>query len=175
MSSRTRFPMADPRPTVSRSPYPSRTEFPRPAGSQFPVSIGPFNMLTCNVAVAINAFYRQHRFPRPHPCSSEPSVAGLDPSMCGLPPGTILYCQLSPLHKITLDDEMKVAASIPAEAKFFAWAYPVVDDGTVVHGNSAEHMFLKYGGYVYFNRASEAVGTTCIAPAPLGSSGLVFC
>jgi len=94
--------------------------------------------------------------------------------MCGLPPGAILYCQLSPLHKITLDDEMKVAASIPKESKFFAWAYPVVDDGTIVHGNSAEHMFLKYGGYVYFNRSSEAVGTNSIAPAPLGSSGLAF-
>jgi len=47
-----------------------------------------------------------------------------------------------------------------------------VDD--VVHGNSAEHMFLKYGGYVHFNRACEVVGTNSIAPAPFGSSDLVF-
>lgn len=140
----------------------------------FPVSIGPFKTLNCSVATAINAFYRQQQFPRPQLDNPEPSLAGLDPSVCGLPPGAILYCQLSPLHKITLDDEMKVAASIPMEAKFFAWAYPVVDDGTVVHGHSAEHMFLKYGGYVYFNRACEAVGTNSIAPAPVGSSGLVF-
>jgi len=124
------------------------------------------------VASAINAFYRQHHFPRPEADSPEPSLAGLDSSKCGLLTGD-LYCQLSPLHKITLDDEMKEAANIPREATFFAWAYPVVDDGTVL-GNSAEHMFLKYGGYVYFNRVFEAVGTNSIAPAPLGSSGLTF-
>lgn len=144
------------------------------AAPEFPVSIGPFNMSTCSVGAAINAFYRQHQIPRPHPYSPGPSLAGVDPSKIGVSSSKMLYCQLSPLHRVTLEDEMRVAANIPKEAKFFAWAYPVPDDGIVMLGNAAEHMFLKYGGYVYFNRSSEVVGTNSIAPAPLGSSGLVF-
>lgn len=101
-------------------------------------------------------------------------MVGVDPMSCGLSGGEILFGQLSPLHPVTLDEETKAAANIPADSKHFAWAYPVVDDGALVAGSSAEHMFLRYGGYVYFNRSGEAIGTNSIAPAPLGTLGLMF-
>jgi len=131
-------------------------------------------MASCRVASAINAFYRQHAFPRPDPESAVNSMAGIDPQACGLLGGEIVYCQLSPLHRITLDDEAKAAANIPQASKYFAWAYPAVDDGAFGAGHSAEHMFLRFGGYVYFSRDCQAVETNSIAPAPCGTLGLMF-
>lgn len=140
----------------------------------FPVSVGPFTTQSCRIASALNAFYRQHQFPRPNPESAENSYAGLDPGSAGLGHGEPLYCQLSPLYEITLTVELKEAANIPREAKFFAWAYPVVDDGRGLAGSSAEHMFLTHGGYTYFSPDRAVVGTTCIVPAELGTPGLTF-
>jgi len=101
-------------------------------------------------------------------------MVGIDPRACGLAHAQTIFCQLSPLHLITLDDETKVAANIPEHSKYFAWAYPAVDDGTFRMGTSAEHHFLLYGGYVYFCRDRKAIGTNSIAPAPLGTEGLMF-
>jgi len=86
-----------------------------------------------------------------------------------------IFCQLSPLHQITLDAETKAAANIPKEATYFAWAYPIVNDGSVrLSGQSPEMAFLEYGGYIYFNDARDAVGTNSICPAALGTLGLMF-
>merc|ERR1719379_3410305 len=107
--------------------------------------IGPFTMQSADVAGAFNAFYRQHTdFPKPDPESNENSMAGMDPSRAGISGNEIVFCQLSPLHGITLDAEAKVAANIPEESKYFAWAYPVVL--TSEHGSrgtqNAQRAFL---------------------------------
>lgn len=137
--------------------------------------IGPFTMQTTGLAAAFNAFYRQHQFPKPDPNSEENSMAGLDPSSAGLGQGDIIFCQLSPLHRITLDDETKDAANIPRQAEFFAWAYPAVDDGSgKMQGTRPESVFLQYGGYVYFNGGRDAIATNAIVPAPFETLGLMF-
>jgi len=141
---------------------------------EFPSTIGPFTMQPCRVHNAINAFYRQHQFPKPDPTSDGNSMAGVDPGAAGLGSGEILFCQLSPLHRITLDDETKAAANIPRASEYFAWCYPVVDDGVPIQGSSPEALFLQFGGYVYFSVSSDAIGSNCIAPAPLGTLGLMF-
>jgi len=130
-------------------------------------------MQSCRVFSAINAFYRQHEFPRPDPASDENSMAGLDPAAIGLGAGEIMFCQLSPLHPITLDSETKAAANIPQDARFFAWCYPVVDVGTRLP-STGEGTFLQYGGYLYFDDSREAIGTNGVAPAALGTLGLMF-
>lgn len=137
---------------------------------EFPACVGPFTMQTVNVARAFNAFYRQHQFPKPDPESSENSMAGFDPLQAGIPGQEIKFCQLSPLHRITLDEETKVIASIPKDAKYFAWVYPMVKDET----GGPSNPFLDYGGYIYFNDQRDAVGTNAIVPAPLGTLGLMF-
>merc|ERR1719482_726345 len=45
----------------------------------------------------------------------------MDPYAAGMGESDIVFCQLSPLHPITLDAETKVAANIPAAAIHFAW------------------------------------------------------
>lgn len=144
---------------------------------QFPATIGPFTMTPVKLAGAFNAFYRQHQFPKPDPSSDENSMAGLDPAIAGLGRGDIIFCQLSPLHKITLDVETKQAANIPKEASYFAWAYPMVQDGlamTAAQMQTGEGAFLQFGGYIYFNDSRDAVGTNSIRPADLGAEGLMF-
>mmetsp|Transcript_120615 Transcript_120615/g.257594 ORF Transcript_120615/g.257594 Transcript_120615/m.257594 type:complete len:320 (+) Transcript_120615:88-1047(+) len=143
---------------------------------EFPVCVGPFTMSPAQLAGAFNAFYRQHQFPKPDPTSDENSMAGLDPSAAGQGMRDIVFSQLSPLHEITLDEETKAAACIPKDARFFAWAYPVVQDGaSTLNGfQGAEAAFLEYGGYIYFNSSRDVVGTNSILPAPLGSLGLMF-
>lgn len=122
----------------------------------------------------MNTFYRQHEFPRPDPDSAEPSMGGVDPYSCGFGQGDIMFCQLSPLHEVTLDDEGKEAAGIPKETEYFAWAYPMVDDGSLTAGTSPEHMFVQLGGYVYFDATRNVVATKSIIPAPLGTLAVMF-
>lgn len=150
------------------------------ASLAFPASIGPFTMGRVELGRAFSAFYRMFGdFPRPSPASDENMMAGLDLTAVGWYSfREIVFCQLSPLHPITLDAESKDAANIPPSSTHFAWAYPVVvDEGvlqTAAPGNGAEKAFLQYGGYVYFDRQSNVVGTNSICPAPLGTAGLTF-
>lgn len=139
--------------------------------------IGPFTMQSADIAGAFNAFYsRNTEFPKPDPQSNENSMAGMDPYRAGISGNEIVFCQLSPLHRITLDVEAKVAANIPKESKYFAWAYPVVltDEHNSSGAQSAQRAFLDYGGYTYFNENRDVVGTNSIIPAPLGTPGLAF-
>jgi len=133
-------------------------------------------MVPAELPGAFNAFYRQHQFPKPDPSSDENSMAGLDPSAAGLGQGDIAFCQLSPLHPITLDDETRNAAGIPKDARYFAWAYPMVDDGSIAFrgGGTPAKAFLEYGGYIYFSDACDVVGTNAIQPAPPFTLGLMF-
>eukprot|EP00401_Gymnodinium_catenatum_P077103 CAMPEP_0117505678 /NCGR_PEP_ID=MMETSP0784-20121206/25508_1 /TAXON_ID=39447 /ORGANISM="" /LENGTH=332 /DNA_ID=CAMNT_0005301111 /DNA_START=54 /DNA_END=1052 /DNA_ORIENTATION=- len=132
-------------------------------------------MVGANLSGAFNAFYRQHQFPKPDPSSDDNSMAGLDPAAAGLGRGDIVFCQLSPLHRLTLDSETKRAANIPDAAVFFAWAYPMVCDGSLqVSAESPEGAFLQFGGYIYFDECRDAVGTNAIRPAALGTIGLMF-
>jgi hypothetical protein len=103
-------------------------------------------------------------------------MAGIDPQAAGLRSFDIIFCQLSPLHTITLDLEAKIAAGIPSDATFFAWAYPVVEDvgSPIRFREDASGAFMRYGGFLYFDRDSSVVGANGIAPAPPGSRGLVF-
>lgn len=102
-------------------------------------------------------------------------MAGMDPSQAGMGAGEIVFCQLSPLHPITLDAETKAAANIPDAATFFAWAYPMVlEAGMSRPRGAAELAFVEYGGYIYFNDRREVVGTNSINPAPFGTLGLMF-
>jgi len=143
---------------------------------EFPVGIGPFTMSPVDLSAAFNAFYIQHQFPKPDPSSEENSMAGLDPARARLGHGDIIFCQLSPLHRITLDTETKAAASIPAAATYFSWCYPMVttDDGPRLSGATGEQNFLTFGGYIYFDNKQDVVGTNAIAPAPLDTLGLMF-
>jgi len=103
-------------------------------------------------------------------------MAGLDPHQAGMPSAEIIFCQISPLHRITLDDETKTAANIPKEAKFFAWAYPIVPmPGLQLPADgSPERAFLDYGGYVYYSNNRDTLATNAVVPAPLGTLGLMF-
>lgn len=143
---------------------------------EFPATIGPFTMQSADVAGAFNAFYRQHQFPKPDPESDENSMAGMDPSRAGISGNEMVFCQLSPLHRITLDGEAKAAANIPEAAVFFAWAYPVVltSEHNSRGAQPTQRAFLDYGGYTYFNEQRDVVQTNCISPAPLGTPGLSF-
>jgi len=143
---------------------------------EFPATIGPFTMARAGLAGAFNSFWTQHSFcPKPDPASDENCMAGLNPHAAGMGDGDIVFCQLSPLHAITLDTETKVAANIPVDATFFAWAYPMVlEDGVQQPRGATEAAFLEYGGYIYFNDNRSVVGTNAIVPAPLGTLGLMF-
>lgn len=102
-------------------------------------------------------------------------MTGLNPHHAGISFEEIIFCQLSPLHLITLDPETKAAANIPATATYFAWAYPVVMlEGMLPPRGAAEAAFMEYGGYIYFNNACDVVGTNSIMPAPVGTLGLMF-
>jgi len=142
----------------------------------FPVTIGPFTMTRAELPRAFNSFWQQFGYiPKPDPESNENSMAGMDPQQAGMGSGDIVFCQLSPLHLITLDAETKVAANIPAAATYFAWAYPLVlEPGAQRPRGPAEAAFVDYGGYIYFNDEREVVGTNSITPAPLGTLGLMF-
>lgn len=145
----------------------------------FPTSIGPFTMSSVGMARAFNAFYRNFQdFPKPNPESDENVMAGLDLTALGWSGSAdIVFCQLSPLHPITLDSETKTAASIPLNATHFAWAYPaVIDEAGMQSARSrpAEAAFLEYGGYIYFDEGRDVLGTNSICPAPLGTPGLLF-
>eukprot|EP00933_Yihiella_yeosuensis_P019077 TRINITY_DN15493_c0_g3_i1.p1 TRINITY_DN15493_c0_g3~~TRINITY_DN15493_c0_g3_i1.p1 ORF type:complete len:343 (+),score=43.57 TRINITY_DN15493_c0_g3_i1:75-1031(+) len=146
------------------------------ASIDFPVSIGPFTMTSVDLSSAFNAFYIQHQFPKPDPESEENSMAGLDPARARLGMGEIIFCQISPLHKITLDSETKAAAQIPNEAAYFSWCYPMVltSDGPRLTPGTPQCNFLTFGGYIYFNGERDVVGTNAISPAPLGTLGLMF-
>jgi len=143
---------------------------------EFPTIIGPFTMSTANLARAFSSFYSQHSFiPKPDPESSENSMAGMDPNAAGMGQGEIVFCQLSPLHMITLDEETKKAANIPAAAIHFAWAYPMVlEPGVRRPSGAADAAFIEYGGYIYFDDHRDVVGTNSISPAPFGTLGLMF-
>jgi len=143
---------------------------------EFPTTIGPFTMSTANLARAFNSFYTQNpEIPRPDPEGNENSMAGMDPYAAGMGESDIVFCQLSPLHPITLDAETKVAANIPAAAIHFAWAYPMVmEAGTAKPRGAAEAAFFDYGGYIYFDDHRKVVGTNSITPAPYGTLGLMF-
>lgn len=143
---------------------------------EFPTIIGPFTMSTANLARAFSTFYSQHSsFPKPDPESSENSMTGMNPHAAGMGEGDILFCQLSPLHIITLDEETKKAANIPAAAIHFAWAYPMVlEPGVRRPTGVAEAAFIDYGGYIYFDDHRNVVGTNAISPAPFGTLGLMF-
>jgi len=147
---------------------------------EFPVSIGPFTMGSVDLVRAYAAFYRMFpEYPKPDPASDENVMAGLDLTVLGWRSfAEIVFCQLSPLHPITLDSESKDAANIPRSAVHFAWAYPAVIDEAMLEPATrlypAEAAFLKFGGYIYFDRYREVVKTNSIVPARLGSAGLVF-
>jgi hypothetical protein len=128
------------------------------------------------LAEAFNRFWREHDFcPKPDPASNENSMAGMNPYSAGMGDGEIIFCQLSPLHAITLDSETKAAANIPIDATSFAWAYPMVlEPGTARPRGVAEAAFIDFGGYMYFNDHRKVVGTNAIVPAPLGTLGLMF-
>eukprot|EP00416_Gambierdiscus_australes_P048665 CAMPEP_0171151410 /NCGR_PEP_ID=MMETSP0766_2-20121228/150056_1 /TAXON_ID=439317 /ORGANISM="Gambierdiscus australes, Strain CAWD 149" /LENGTH=535 /DNA_ID=CAMNT_0011615325 /DNA_START=70 /DNA_END=1677 /DNA_ORIENTATION=- len=133
-------------------------------------------MLTANLANALNAFYRQNPgFPKPDLASSESMMVGMEPSQAGMRGGDIIFGQLSPLHEITLDEETKAAANIPAVATTFAWAYPMLlMPGQQLPARPADRAFMEFGGYVYFDDFRNAVGTNAIQPARLGTLGLMF-
>eukprot|EP00927_Polykrikos_kofoidii_P042294 TRINITY_DN3616_c0_g1_i2.p1 TRINITY_DN3616_c0_g1~~TRINITY_DN3616_c0_g1_i2.p1 ORF type:complete len:359 (-),score=61.46 TRINITY_DN3616_c0_g1_i2:44-1063(-) len=139
----------------------------------FPHLVGPFTMQSVPLAGAINSFYMRNGFPKPDPSSAENSMAGMELRVMA----EAMFLQLSPLHSITLDLETKKMASIPEEASFFAWGYPLVEvPGSAGLGGlpTNEKSFLTYGGFVYFNRQRDVVGTNAICPAPLGTPGLMF-
>lgn len=143
---------------------------------EFPAQVGPFIMAPADLPRAINTFYGQNSsFPKPDPNSNENSMVGMDPYAAGMGQGDIIFGQLSPLHRITLDVEAKAAANIPTNATTFAWAYPMVlESGQQRASGSTEAAFMELGGYVYFNDNRDVVGTNSIQPAPLGALGLMF-
>jgi len=137
-------------------------------------------MGSVDLARAFTAFYRRFQeYPKPDPTGDENIMAGLDLTALGWSSfAEIVFCQLSPLHPVTLDAENKDAANIPRSAAYFAWAYPAVVDEAVLRSaaraHPAEAAFLTFGGYIYFDDRREVVGTNSIAPAQLGSPGLSF-
>jgi len=142
------------------------------APTDFPLSLGPFLMHSCRIYVAINAFYDKEKyFPKPKAGASAENMVGLRPDACDVDYEHNLFCTLSPLYLVTLSAEARREASIPDMAMYFAWVYPSADAPT---GVSAEHRFLRYGGFIYFDEAFNACETTCITPAEEDTLGLMF-
>ncbi|CAJ1450482.1 unnamed protein product, partial [Effrenium voratum] len=85
------------------------------------------------------------------------------------------FCHCSPLHPTTLSAASRAAAGIPKTANFFAWAYPVEKSKVpdLWHLSGPERAFLEYGGYVYYDKDCNVVGTTSISPTSVGT-GLIF-
>lgn len=147
----------------------------------FPYLVGPFTMATANLVNAYNAFHSAHGttmgIPKPDPASNESCMTGLDPGVAGFGRGAdMIFCQLSPLHRITLDDETKALANIPRAATTFAWAYPIVQDPTnpLTLNDRPEGNYCTFGGYCYFDDSRNVVGTNAICPANLDVLGLMF-
>lgn len=103
-------------------------------------------------------------------------MAGMDPSVVGVNDREIVFFQLSPLHRITLDVESKDAARIPRSANYFAWVYPMVQDGgaPLFADGTPESALLDFGGFIYFNDERDAVQLNSLRPAPLDTPGLTF-
>jgi len=142
---------------------------------EFPATVGPFMMTQADLAGAFNAFYRAHRLPLPDARSDESFMAGFDPCLAGAEEGETIFCQTSPLQRITLDARSRAAASIPADAVYYAWSYPAApDDAARLRGaRSAERSFFEHGGFMYLSENREAVAATSISPAAFGTS-LIF-
>eukprot|EP00928_Gymnodinium_smaydae_P077161 TRINITY_DN6035_c0_g2_i1.p1 TRINITY_DN6035_c0_g2~~TRINITY_DN6035_c0_g2_i1.p1 ORF type:complete len:706 (-),score=144.93 TRINITY_DN6035_c0_g2_i1:162-2279(-) len=139
---------------------------------EFPETVGPFMMIQADLTHAFNAYCQRNATAAPDPSGDATWSCGLDllSANAGSDDGVAL--QLSPVDRITLNATRKALASIPKEAEYYAWSYP---NGSIADPllSGSERAFLKYGGFVYFNERWEVVATTCISPAPLGTS-LVF-
>lgn len=108
-------------------------------------------------------------------CSSEclkkfSSITGLNDS--------ILVCLVSPKHKVTLSDEMRVEAKIPlGDNVYFCWMYPFLkvenctEDG--IKALDASDPFISlilYGGYLYLDQNDVMIQVNGIKQGP----GLYF-
>jgi len=143
------------------------------APTTFPLSLGPFHMQLCRINLAIETFYaKTQHFPRPSVGICAEPIVGISPRVAGVNCKEMLFCKLSPLHRVTLRGGAKNEVRIPQNAEFFAWAYPIA--GSVPAGDSASHQFLKYGGFIYFDASVMAIQSTCIAPAQEDFRGLMF-
>jgi len=93
--------------------------------------------------------------------------------------------RLSPRSKVTLNDEAKQAAGIPANAATFAFAYPLVGASDLsLRSDPAEEVgagggrdtatlflsFLSFGGFVYWDERHRVCGVNALEEG----SGLYF-
>ncbi|CAJ1374453.1 unnamed protein product [Effrenium voratum] len=142
---------------------------------EFPNTVGPFVMVKAQLVEAFNEFFTLPEASRPDPTSETSFMMGLQPCHIGLEEHDILFCHCSPLHPTTLSAASRAAAGIPKTANFFAWAYPVEKSKVpdLWHLSGPERAFLEYGGYVYYDKDCNVVGTTSISPTSVGT-GLIF-
>jgi len=142
---------------------------------EFPAIVSPFILIPAALSLAFNECFQKHQFSKPD--MNQSIMAGIDPCKANLAKGDILFCQVSPLHTITLDDEARIAARIPKDAEYYGWAYPVAQDGPdaseITGSRAADTAFLRHGGFIYFNESLTVVATNAVSPAAEGTS-LIF-
>jgi len=80
--------------------------------------------------------------------------------------------QVSPMHAVLEDDELRKARKIPEDAEYVVWSYPVVDwqhvecdayavdDWEGFEASAAMKSFLTVGGFLYLDGARRIVGAT---------------
>lgn len=79
--------------------------------------------------------------------------------------------QFSPPHPVTLTAAEKAALSIPAEAAFFVWSYPVAAWSQLEGGSEAARTFLSVGGFIYLDASRKIIHATTLLPASDAESG----
>ncbi|CAK9102536.1 unnamed protein product [Durusdinium trenchii] len=143
---------------------------------EFPNTVGPFVMVkAAQFPRVFNEFFSLPHAKKPDPNSETSFMVGVQPCEIGLEEGEFLFCHCSPLHPTTLSTATRAAAGIPKSAAYFAWAYPVDKSKhpELWPLSGPERAFLEYGGYIYFDKDCNVVGTTSISPTSVGT-GLLF-
>lgn len=142
----------------------------------FPMTVGPFALEhsekatralqdMCGNLVPSSAFG----------CVSlEPEKLGLDEDGAGCV--QMIRCMRSPLSPVTAPTEARGGAKIPEQAVSYAFVYPTFK--RVGHGTSLEHLFLEYGGFLYFGQDNQLISAVAfVLQKELGtidSGGLHF-
>jgi len=78
---------------------------------------------------------------------------------------------ISRLHPVTIGAQQRVPVNIPSEANYFCWANPANRQGAEIDVEP-EHPFLKFGGFMYFNKNTDLIACTYIRPS--NNPGFLF-
>jgi len=146
-----------------------------PQGRGFPHSLGPFALKT--LKGISSADLRIEAAPSGGMTWTADRSQVQSPSLQRLLealPDVALRGSLSPLRPCTLSEIEIVTAGLPQGVAHVAWSYPVgVDWGSVpseaLLASDPDSMFLRVGGYVYFDEDLNVLHINALEPSPEGT------